>query len=200
MRQGVLPFHYEVEKKLGSMTALAGLPAYVELSHMLGLGRLIARHVKAHGDEQGWSDEQIVTALVRLNICGGDCVDDIRILEADEGLCRFLREDENYRRTSSSRRSFKKRWRIKRIRTLPSPTVELDFLRRFHDKDQEEQREPLKAFVPRLTEPLKGLMMVIRDFIAVVQRWSPQKTATLDMDVTLVQTYKRESLYCYKKH
>jgi len=200
MRQGLLPFQYEVEKKLGGMTALAGLPAYVELSHALGLGRLISKHVKAHGTSQGWTDEQIVTTLVWLNICGGECVDDLRILEADEGLCRFLREVEDYGRTSSQRRALKKRWRIVRLRTIPSPTAVLDCLRLFHDKDQEELREPHKAFIPRLTEPLRGLVKAMGDFIAVLQRWSPRKTATLDMDATLVETYKRQSLYCYKKH
>jgi hypothetical protein len=200
MHQGVLPFQYEIEKEAGGMTALAGLAAYVELSHTLRLDRLIARHVKAHGTEQGWTDEQIITALIWLNICGGDCVDDIRILEADEGLCRFFREVEHYGRTSSERRALKKRWHIKRTRRFPSPTAILDFLRRFHDKEQEKKREPHKAFIPKLTEFLKGLVKVIGDFIAVVQRWSPQKTATLDMDATLVETYKRESLYCYKKH
>lgn len=200
MHEGLLPFQYEVEKKSGGMTALAGLPAYVELFHAMGLGRLIAKHVKAHGITQGWTDEQIVMTLVLLNICGGECVDDLRILEADEGFCRFLREAEYYGLTSSERRALKKRWRIKRTRTLPSPTAILDYLKRFHDKDQEELREPHKAFIPQLTEPLIGLLRVIRDFIAVVQRWSPKNTATLDMDATLAETYKKESLYCYKKY
>jgi hypothetical protein len=200
MAQGLLPFQYEVEEKSGGMTALAGFPAYVELSHALGLGRLISQHVKAHGTSQGWTDEQIVTTLVWLNICGGECVDDLRILEADEGLCRFLRQVEHYGRTSSERRALKRRWRIKRSRTVPCATAGLDYLRRFHDKDQEEQREPHKAFIPQLTGPLIGLVRVAGDFIAVLQRWSPEKTATLDMDATLVETYKRESLYCYKKH
>ncbi len=34
--------------------------------------------------------------------------------------------------------------------------------------------------------------------MASVQRRSPQETATLDLDATLVATNKREALYCYK--
>jgi hypothetical protein len=200
MRQGVLPFQYEVEKKFEGVTALAGLPAYVELSRTLGLDRFIARHVKAHSTEQGWTDEQIVSSLIWLNICGGDCVDDIRILEADQGLGRFIREVEHYGCTSSQRRALKKRWRIERSRTFPCPSSILDFLRLFHDKDQEKYREPHKAFIPELTDHVRGLIMVSKDLIAVMQRWSPKKTATLEMDATVVETYKRESLYCYKKH
>lgn len=181
------------------MTALAGLPAYVEFFHATGLGRLITKHVKAHGGTQGWTDEQLVSALLWLNICDGVCVDAIRILEADEGLCRFIREIEEYGLTRSERRALRRRWRKARIRTFPCPTSLLDFLRLFHDEDQEQQREPHKAFIPKPTEPLRGVMRLIAAFIAVVQRFSPQSSATLDMDATITQTYKKESLFCYKK-
>jgi len=200
MAQGLLPFQYEIEEQSSGMTGLAGLAAYVEFWHTIGLGRLIARHVKAHGHTQGWTDEQLVSALLLLNICGGECVDDIRMLESDDGLCRFLRETEDYGRTSSERRALKRRWRKKRTRTLPCPTSLLDYLRLFHDEEEERRREPHKAFIPEPTEALKGLVRLIAGFIAVVQRWSPQSTATLDMDATLSQTWKKESLYCYKKY
>ena len=37
MAQGVLPFQYEVEKRPGGMTALAGLPTYLEFGYVMGL-------------------------------------------------------------------------------------------------------------------------------------------------------------------
>ena len=37
MKQGVLPLQYEEEKNLTGMTALAGLPVYVDLMHMAGI-------------------------------------------------------------------------------------------------------------------------------------------------------------------
>ena len=49
MAQRVLPFQYEVEKKAGGKTALAGLPLYVEFAHVMGLPLLIAEHVRARG-------------------------------------------------------------------------------------------------------------------------------------------------------
>jgi len=39
---------------------------------------------------------------------------------------------------------------------------------------------------------------VNKDFVASVQRRSPQEVATLDLDATLVETNKKEALYCYK--
>ena len=200
MAQGSLPFQYEVEEESSGMTACAGLPVYVEFFHVVGLRHLIAKHVEVHGHAQGWTDEQLLSALLWLNICGGESVDDIRILECDEGLCRFLRETEDHGRTSSQRRALKRRWRKKRTRTLPCPTSLLDYLRLFHDAEQERLREPHKAFIPASTGALKGLVRLNAGFIAVVQRWAPKSTATLDMDATISQTWKRESLHCYKKY
>jgi len=34
MEQGILPFKYEIEKNTTGMTALAGLPAYLDLIHV----------------------------------------------------------------------------------------------------------------------------------------------------------------------
>ncbi len=200
MAQGPLPFQSEIEERSSGMTAVGGLPVYAEFCHIAGLGLLIDNHVKVHGQTQGWTDESLIGALLMLNIAGGECVDDIRILESDEGLCRFLREIEDHGRTSSQRRALKRRWRKKRTRTFPSPTSLLGYLRLFHDEAQEKLREPHKAFIPAPTEALKGLVRLIADFMAVVQRWAPKSTATLDMDATISQTWKRLSLYCYKKY
>jgi hypothetical protein len=69
----------------------------------------------------------------------------------------------------------------------------LDYLRLFHDEEQEKHREPHKAFIPALSETIKGLVRLSADFIAVVQRLSPQSTATLDMDATIaILGIKRE--------
>ena len=67
MKQGVLPFQYEEEKTSTGMTALAGLPAYLDLAHVAGLWRSIGRHVRLRETGQGWSDSQMVTSLVLLN-------------------------------------------------------------------------------------------------------------------------------------
>ncbi len=165
----------------------------------MGMGRLIEKHVRVHGLTQGWTDEQILKSLVLVNIAGGDCVDDLTILESDEGLCRVVRESEDYGRTRSERRSLRRRWRRHRDRIFPCQTAALDYLRLFHDEDQESQREPHKAFIPKITDALRGLVMVNSGLIAWVQRHAPKDTATLDMDATLAETYKKLSLFCYKK-
>jgi Transposase DDE domain group 1 len=200
MAQTVLPFQYEVEDKVGGMTALAGLPAFLEFAQVMGLGRIVSDNVKARHGDQGWTDEQMVMSLVLLNLAGGDCVDDLRVLEGDEGLCRILREVEDCGRTGSEKRALRRRWRKKRMRTMPSPTAMREYLELFHDEGQEKLRQPHTAFIPAAKKPLDGVVRSNADFVAGVQRRTPEKTATLDMDATVVETHKKEALYCYKKH
>jgi hypothetical protein len=81
MAQGVLPFKYEIEKKTTGMTALGGLPVYLDLAQVIGLSKSVQQHLKVRAGGQGWTDVQMVLALVLLNLAGGDCVEDIKVLE-----------------------------------------------------------------------------------------------------------------------
>jgi len=199
MAQTILPFQYEVERKAGGMTALAGLPLYLEFAHAMGIPRLIADGLRAREGDQGWTDDQMIMALVLLNVAGGDCVDDLRVIEGDEGFCRLLRELEFYGRTRSERREIERRWRKKRTRTFPSPTSMRDYLELFHEPEQEKLRKEHEAFIPQSSKLLAALSRLNGAFAAAVQRRSPQKAATLDMDATLVETFKKAAQYCYKK-
>jgi len=92
MAQGVLPFQYKAQRSQSGLTALAGLPAYLDLAQAAGLSSAIRRHLQIRGQgSQGWSDHQMVMALILLNLAGGDCVADVERLEANDGLCRVMR-------------------------------------------------------------------------------------------------------------
>ena len=71
---------------------------------------------------QGWTDEQTVISLILLNLAGGDSVDDLRILEGDEGFCRVLRRVQLHGMSRKERRKLERRWRKERKRTVPSPS------------------------------------------------------------------------------
>jgi hypothetical protein len=63
MAQGVLPFQYSVESASGGMTALAGLPTYLDWAAVSGLTASIERPRKGcAGRSQGWTDRPIVMA------------------------------------------------------------------------------------------------------------------------------------------
>jgi hypothetical protein len=198
MTQGVLPFKYEEEAKGGGLTALAGLPTYLDLAHVVGLRGSIEHHVGVRQGEQGWTDAQVILSLVLLNLAGGDCVEDLRILEGDEGFCRVLERVESHGMRRRERRSLQRRWRRERGRPVPSPSSVFRYLSWFHDKEDERHREAHRAYIPRRNVHLEGLLMVNRDLVSFVQSRSSQRVATLDIDATLVETSKREALWSYK--
>jgi hypothetical protein len=198
MAQGALPFKYERQRQSGGMTALAGLPVYLDLAHVMGLSRSVERHLSVRGSGRGWTDAQVVTSLVLLNLAGGDCVDDLDILEADEDFCRVLRRTYMQGLSRRVRRTLERRWVKEGRRSVPSPSSVFRYLSAFHDSGQEMLRQPGKAFIPAANEHLRGFVKVNRGLLAFVQHNNEHKTATLDMDATLIETNKSDSFFCYK--
>ena len=193
MPQGILPYKYEQEKTDAGMTALAGLPVYLDLAFALGLGESIATHL--HTKTQGWTDEQMILSLLLLNLAGGDCVDDLRILEADEGFCRILQRVELKGLSRKTRREKEKQWRKEKHRSVPSPSSVFRYLSAFHEDCG---REEGKAIIPPLPELLSSLESILADLAMAIHARSSIECATLDMDATLVETQKKEGLFSYK--
>ncbi len=198
MAQGVLPFKYEEEKKDTGMTSLGGLPVYLDLAQVMGLSETIGRHLHIREGSQGWTDGQIILSLILLNIAGGESVEDLKQIESDEGFCRVLRRAELKGLSRKKRREIERRWRKERKRSVPSPSAVFRYLNVFHNAEEEEHRRLGKAFIPAPNNYLKAFSLVNSDFIKVAQERAPQKTATLDMDATLVETRKRDALFSYK--
>jgi hypothetical protein len=196
MAQGILPFKYEEERRESGMTALAGLPVYLDLAAVMGLSESISRHL--HVKQRGWTDSQMVLSLVLLNLAGGDCVDDLSRLEGDEGFCRVLRRVEQKGMKRRERRELERRWRKERGRSVPSPTAAFRFLGVFDDATQEAKRVEGKAFIPQSNEHLRALALVNADMMDFMEKRNIQKVATLDQDATLVETSKRDALYSYR--
>jgi len=168
--------------------------------------------MKIRENSQGWTDSQALTSLILLNLAGGTSVDDLKILNADPGFCEVLRKTELYGLKRKERREQERRWRKEKKRFVPSPSARFRYLSGFHDADQEKAREAsvTKAFIPVANDYLQGLVKVNTDLrvtfrlCAALNSVSPHnlksthKTATLDMDATLVETDKKDALYCYK--
>jgi len=195
--QGVLDFQYEADSSHHGPTSLAGLPLYFEFIKASGLGTAIRRHVRVAG-RQGWLDIQMVLAVVFLNLSGGDCVEDIERLERDGGFSAVLRAIEKELLSRAERRSLKSRWRRERERATPSPSALSGWLERFHDPASPKAVAG-RAFIPAVTEELRGLWRVNQALLEFLQKHQPSTSATLDMDATLIATHKRDALFCYKK-
>jgi hypothetical protein len=199
LKQGVLPFSYEVEPTESGMTALAGLPAYLELAIVSGLTDSIQRHLgQCTIKKQGWTDTQIVMSLVLLNIAGGDSVDDLSILEKDEGLVKVVSRLGFSGHPRKERREQERRWRKERKRAFPSPPVVFRYLAAFVNPAEETKRAMGQAFIPAANECLQALRKVNPDLLRFAQRKSPQTEATLEMDASIVETFKQDALFSYK--
>lgn len=194
--QGVLDFQYENDSSSHGLTSLAGLAVYFDLIKAIGLGAAIRRYVCAAGG-QGWLDIQMVLAVILLNLSGGDCVHDIERLEGDSGFSAILRALERNLFSRAERRSLKIRWRRERERATPSPSALLGWLERFHDRGAPKAAAGT-AFIPAMTAQLRGLWRVNQALLGFLQKHQGAASATLDMDATLIETHKRDALFCYK--
>jgi hypothetical protein len=198
MAQKVLPYEYEIEDSESGLTSLGGLPPYLDLASASGLVRSIGRHLKIRTGDQGWTDRQIVLSLIALNLAGGDCVDDIEKLEADEGFCRIMRRAEIQGLTRKEKRDIKRRWRKGRTRTMPSASVIFRYLSNFHDKEQEKIRVKGKSFIPTANEHLRAFSLINSELIGFEAVSRTEAMATLDMDATLTKTFKKNALYSFE--
>lgn len=197
LTQTLLPVHYTADYPDTAMTSFSGLPLYMNLAMASGLSQNIAETLQTK--TQGWTDVQIVLSLILLNLSGGDCVDDIDRLEADEGLRLLLLKIETYGMRRRERREHEKRWRKEKRRAFPSPSVIRRYLAQYHSESEEARRVPGKAFIPSNTVLLNHLVTLNTSLLDFIQQQHPIKTATLDQDATLCPTNKLSALYCYKK-
>jgi len=110
MPSGILPIDVVIDKRGDSVTGRGGLVLVLETMRALGLDKAVEGHVRVRPRNSGFTDAEKVEAFVLLMAAGGDCIDDVRLLAADEGLCRLLG------------------------RTLPSADTLLTFLYAFHDE------------------------------------------------------------------
>lgn len=125
-------------------------------------------------------------------------MNDLDILEGDEGFCRVLRKTYMQGLSRQVRRALERCWVKEGRRSVPSPSSVFRYLSAFHDSEQDRLSQVGKAFIPSANRHLRGFAKVNRDFLAFVQKNNPQETATLDMDATLVETNKSDALFCYK--
>ena len=196
MSQGVLGYQYQSASSGCGLTALAGLPLYLDLIRASGLCAAVREHLDIRG-EQGWLDTQMILTVLSLNLAGGDCLDDVERLQADNGFVALLDTVEHGLLSGEERRSLGGRWRRGRKRTVPAPSSLSAWLDRFHDPSALKAVAGTAA-IPPVTPGVAGLYRVNQALLTFIHRHRPTTHATLDMDATLIETHKRDALPCYK--
>ena len=198
MAQRVLSFQLSEDLSLGGVTALGGLPSYLELGHALGLGASIEEHLNVREGGQGYTELQFVIPLILMNLAGGDCVADLEKLEGDPGFRQLYERIGLSHLSRSERRLLKKRWRKEKKRLIPSASSCFRFLESFCVEEETKGRVKGEAYIPPLSDGLVGLRRVNQDLLASIQSKAPQEHATIDLDATLKPVDKKDALFSYK--
>lgn len=175
-----LPFTYDDQASEEGVTALGGIPVLVQTFRSLAVGGSVKRNVLLKQRQRGLSEDAYVESFVILNAAGGDCLDDFEQLRADQGLAELVGHE------------------------VPSPEAARKFLYQFHDeaKVEEAQQQALslgqRSYIPGENAALAGLGTVNREMIQEFGRRTGDKIATIDLDATVIESWKREAQPTYQ--
>ena len=178
--EGELPFEYDWEPAEEVLTAYAGIPLFVRAMRSFDVPASVQQHLHLKQRQRGLDEATYVESFLVLNALGGDCLEDFDRLREDVGLAEMLGHE------------------------MPSPEAARKFLYCFHDQEQIEQAQaelPVGqvSYIPSESEPLRGLAQVNQDLVqAVARRCADQKIATIDLDATVIESWKREAKPTYQ--
>ena len=177
---GELPFEYDWEPAEEVLTAYAGIPLMVRAARSFGVPESVARNLSLKQRQRGFDEATYVESFLVLNALGGDCLEDFERLREDAGLTEMLGHQ------------------------MPSPEAARKFLYQFHEESRIEsaqQKLPVGqvSYIPAESEPLRGLAQVNQDLVqAVGRRCAEQRIATIDLDATVIESWKQEAKPTYE--
>jgi len=168
-----LPFEIDDTIDPTLVTSRAGVPLVIELFRQLGVAQAIDAHVAVKQRQRGLPPSELVESLIVLWASGGDRCQDLTTLREDQALATLLGHP------------------------LPAATTVRDFLEAFHVEDGPLWAAGPAATIPLESAPLAGLDRANRTLIAGLQRGARARTATLDVDATLVESHKDAATVAY---
>jgi len=177
--QQPLGFDYDEGHSEQNLTALAGIPLLVQAFRSLDLPRSVGRHVRVKQRQRGLDEASYVESFVILNAAGGECLDDFVRLRQD-GVRGLIGHE------------------------LPSPEAARKFLYQFHDEQLIEQAQQRllpgqTSYIPEENAALRGLGQVNVDLVReLARRGEPQKIATIDLDSTIIESWKQQAQPTYQ--
>ncbi len=170
-----LDFEIDAELETGLITGHAGVPGLIEAFRLTGTAAVIDREVKVKQRKRGLSASEMVESLLALWAAGGERAEDLDEFRQDKALALLLGHD------------------------LPAAQTARDFLAQFHAEDLPLLQDG-KSSVASETVPLAGLATANAELILDLQCRRPVKTATLDVDATVIACDKRAAKRAYDGH
>src|ERR1700737_3526459 len=167
-----LDFEIDVELETGLVTGHAGVPGLIEAFRQTRTAAVIDREIKLKSRKRGLSVSEMVESLLAMWAAGGERAEDLDQFRQDKALALLLGHD------------------------LPAAQTARDFLAQFHAEDLPLLQEG-KAPVAAETVPLLGLAKANAELVLDLQCRRPVKTATLDVDATVIHCDKRAAKRSY---
>lgn len=174
-----LPFEMDERIAPTLMTAHAGVPLVIELFRRVGAAHIVTEQVRIKQRQRGLTPAQLVETLLALWVAGGErCQDlqDLQALRADAALATLLGYE------------------------LPATTTMRDFLEGFHVETPPLWHAGGKTAIPEESAPRAGLGAANRKVLAAVQQHALQRTATLDVDATILEAHKHTATVTDEGH
>lgn len=177
---GELLFQLDPKPLEECLTAYAGIPLFVQTVRSLDVPGSVKRHLQIKQRERGLDAASYVESFLVLNALGGECLDDFHRLREDDGLAEMLGH------------------------AVPSPEAARQFLYHFHaqeklEKAQQELPVGQVCYIAEESGPLRALAQVNRELVQEVgRRCSDQKIATIDLDATIIESWKKEAQPTYQ--
>ena len=169
---GRLDFEIDTELEPGLVTARAGIPGLVEAYRLTGTAAVVDRTIKLKSRQRGLRSSEMVESFLALWATGGERAEDFDHFRQDKALAELIGHE------------------------LPAAQTARDFLDRFHEDDLPLLQDGL-ASVPSESAPLQGLAAANKELIMDLQCRKPVRTATLDIDATVIHSSKRTAKRAY---
>jgi len=172
--QQALGFSYDEGHAEQGITAMAGIPLLVQAFRSLGLPASVKRNVTIKQRDRGLDEATYLESFVILNAAGGECLEDFEPLRQDEGLSAMINHP------------------------MPSPEAARKFLNAFHEEArivEAQQALPLGqvSYIPEESSALN------QDLIRELgRRCADQKIATIDLDGTIIESWKKQAQPTYQ--
>jgi Transposase DDE domain group 1 len=167
-----LDFEVDVELETGLITGHAGVPGLIEAFRQTGTAAVIDQEIKLKTRKRGLRASEVVESLLAMWAAGGERAEDLDQFRQDKALALLLGHE------------------------LPAAQTARDFLGQFHAEDLPLLQEG-KAPVTAETAPLLGLAKANAELVLDLQCRRPVKTATLDVDATVIHCDKRAAKRTY---
>lgn len=177
----LLPIDIDPEPVEEKVTAWGGAALLVQAVRSLDVPASARRNLHLKQRQRGYDEGAYVESLVVLHALGGECVDDLERLREDPGIAEVLGYE------------------------VPSPEAARKLLHHFHDQaliEAARRRSSVEGQASLLVQEntaLQGLGQVNREVIGILgARCRQQKIATVDLDSTIIESWKRQAQRTYE--